>query len=194
MNKSNADYGPLKGLIGTWKGDKGKDISPEPDGTEENPYYETITFDAGGDVTNAETQTLMVVPYRQVVQRKSDDEVFHHQVGYWLWEPATKGIIQSVNIPRAVSCLAGGTFEGDTNVAAITLEVASRLGDPDWGIIQSPFMRDKASTEAFENKMSIAADELRYFQATHLNIYGRIVRHKAIILSCEDSKIERLFS
>ena len=31
------DYGPLAGLIGTWKGDKGADIAPEPDGTEESP-------------------------------------------------------------------------------------------------------------------------------------------------------------
>ena len=29
------DYGPLAGLIGTWKGDKGMDVSPEPEGTEE---------------------------------------------------------------------------------------------------------------------------------------------------------------
>ena len=68
------DYGPLAGLVGTWKGDKGMDISPEPDGTEENPYYETIEFDAAGDVTNAESQTLAIVRYHQVVKRKSNDE------------------------------------------------------------------------------------------------------------------------
>ena len=39
------DYGPLAGLIGTWKGDKGLDVSPEPDGKEENPFYETIVFE-----------------------------------------------------------------------------------------------------------------------------------------------------
>ena len=52
------DYGPLAALVGTWEGDKGTDIAPEPDGTEENPYYETITFYPAGDVENAETQTL----------------------------------------------------------------------------------------------------------------------------------------
>ena len=70
------DYGPLAGLIGVWQGDKGMDIAPEPDGTEENPYYETITFEAGGDLKNAEDQVLAGVRYHQVVKRKSDDGIF----------------------------------------------------------------------------------------------------------------------
>ena len=31
-HEETADYGPLKHLFGTWKGDKGIDVSPEPDG------------------------------------------------------------------------------------------------------------------------------------------------------------------
>ena len=58
---AEVDYGPLAGLIGNWRGDKGMDISPEPDGTEENPYYETLVFEAAGDVGNAGEQTLAVV-------------------------------------------------------------------------------------------------------------------------------------
>ena len=177
MSETDVDYGPLAGLIGTWKGDRGTDISPEPDGTEENPYYETITFEAGGNVENAESQRLSIVPYLQVVQRKSNDEVFHHQVGYWLWDPASKTVMQSISIPRAVCCLAGGSFSGDVNAAEVVLEVAAQLGDPDWGIIQSPFMRDNASTDAFEHTIAIAGDELRYAETTHLNIYGRKFEH-----------------
>ncbi|MBL1352143.1 MAG: hypothetical protein COA61_002220, partial [Zetaproteobacteria bacterium] len=47
---SEINYGPLQQLIGTWKGDKGTDIAPEPDGEENNPYFETIIFEAIGDV------------------------------------------------------------------------------------------------------------------------------------------------
>ncbi len=177
MSNGTIDYGPLAGLIGTWAGDEGMDVSPEPDGTERNPYYETITFEAGGDVTNAESQTLAVVPYVQTVRRRSDDQVFHHQVGYWLWDPAAKTIMQSVSIPRAVCCLAGGSFSGDETAAEIILEVASRLGDPDWGIIQSPFMRDKASTVAFEHKITLTGDQLRYAETTYLDIYGSRFDH-----------------
>ncbi len=38
------DYGPLKELIGTWHGDRGMDIAPEPDGAEENPYFYFVTL------------------------------------------------------------------------------------------------------------------------------------------------------
>ncbi len=30
------NYGPLRGLIGNWKGDNGIDIAPEPEGAETN--------------------------------------------------------------------------------------------------------------------------------------------------------------
>jgi hypothetical protein len=177
MSDSDVSYGPLAGLIGEWQGDGGTDVAPEPDGVEESPYYETITFEAGGDVDNAESQTLSIVPYRQVVRRKSNDEVFHHQLGYWLWDPAAGTVVQSLTIPRAVCCLAGGVFEGDVNAAEIVLEVASKLGDEDWGIIQSPFMRDNATTLAFEHRLVLVGDELRYAETTYLEIYGRKFEH-----------------
>ena len=103
------DYGPLAGLVGTWQGDKGVDRAPEPDGEERNPYYETIVFEAAGDVTNAEQQTLSVVRYHQVVRRKSNDEVFHDQVGYWVWDQADNTIAETFVIPRAVAVVANGT-------------------------------------------------------------------------------------
>ncbi len=133
------DYGPLEPLIGNWKGDKGMDISPEPDGIEENPYYETISFEAVGDVENAEPQVLAILRYQQIVRRKSNDEVFHDQTGYWTWDAREGVVMQSIVIPRAVCILAGGRYTGTGSSSK--LSVAAKLDDPDWGIIQSPFMR-----------------------------------------------------
>ena len=59
------NYGPLACLVGTWKGDKGLDVAPEPDGKEENPYFETILFEAIGDVKNAGEQVLAALRYHQ---------------------------------------------------------------------------------------------------------------------------------
>ena len=53
------DYGPLAELIWTLIEDNGHDVTHESDGTENNPYYETIT--AIGDITNAESQVLTVL-------------------------------------------------------------------------------------------------------------------------------------
>jgi hypothetical protein len=164
------DYGPLACLIGVWKGDSGMDVAPEPDDTENNPYYETITFEPAGDVTNAEEQTLSVVRYHQEVSRKSNDKVFHDQVGYWLWNQASGAVVQTLTIPRAVTLLAGGsvTVDGGDTV----FEVRAKDGDSEWGIVQSPFMQEKARTLEFRHQLTVSADRLHYRETTVLNIYG----------------------
>ena len=170
------DYGPLEGLVGTWTGDKGLDLAPEPDGKEETPYYETINFIAAGDVTNAEIQTLVIVRYHQVVSKKKNDEVFHDEVGYWTWDRATNAIAHSLTIPRAVCVLAGGVYEASQG-DSVVLEVAAREGDSDWGIVQSPFMRDNAKTTAFTHRIEIRGDTLVYSETTTLDIYGSTFAH-----------------
>ena len=175
---NNIDYGPLTNLIGTWKGDKGTDIAPDPDGRETNPYYETITFEAIGDVTNAESQTLVGLHYRQVVRRKSDDKVFHDQTGYWMWDASNGTLTQSLTIPRAVCLLAGGKHDGSSNDdGSVTLEVAASLDDAQWGIVQSPFMQDKARTTAFSHRITVGNGKLVYAETTMVDIYGGVFEH-----------------
>lgn len=170
------DYGPLAPLIGFWRGDKGVDRAPEPDGEERSPYYETILFEAAGDVDNAEQQTLAIVRYHQLVYRKSNDKVFHNETGYWLWDKDSGVVMQSFTIPRGVALLAGGRASVNAQGATV-LEVKATLGDPDWGIVQSPFMRDNASTKAFTHKITVSEDALMYFESTLLGIYNREYDH-----------------
>jgi hypothetical protein len=170
------DYGPLTELIGTWKGDKGVDLAPEPDGNEVNPFYETITFTPVGDVDNADSQVLHILHYRQIVQRHSNDEVFHDETGYWLWEPATGNIVQSLTIPRAVSLLAGGKASKNDD-GTTTIEVSAAADNPDWNIIQSPFMRDNARTISFSHTIVVGNGKMKYSELTVLDIYGRTVNH-----------------
>ena len=172
------DYGPLAGLVGTWTGDKGMDISPEPDSTEENPYFETIVFEAAGEVKNAEEQVLAIVRYHQVVQRKSNGEVFHDEVGYWTWDATAKTLVHSLTIPRRVCVLAGGEHSGEADAdGSVRLTVRATLGDDNWGVLQSPFMRDKARTVSFNHEITVRADRLSYSETTGLEIYGRSFEH-----------------
>jgi len=165
------DYGPLACLLGSWKGDKGMDVAPEPDGDENNPYFEALGFVAAGTVTNAGEQTLAVVRYHQVVSRISDGEQFHDQVGYWLWDKATGVIVQTLTIPRAVTLLAGG--KASVEDGSTVIEVSARLGDENWGIVQSPFMGKKARTTSFQHRLVVADDSLSYSETTLLDIYGK---------------------
>ncbi|WP_031434079.1 heme-binding beta-barrel domain-containing protein [Methylomarinum vadi] len=175
---ASIDYGPLTELIGVWQGDKGLDVSPEPEGGERNPYYETITFAPIGDVTNAESQLLAALHYRQIVQRKSNDEIFHDETGYWMWDKKAGIVMQSLTIPRGVSVLAGGTHDGEKDEnGTIMLEVAAGLDDEDWQIIQSPFMRDHARTTAFRHRITVGSGLLSYEETTMVEIYDKVFEH-----------------
>ena len=68
------DYGPLVGLIGTWKSapNGGVDVAPGQAGSKVgkgkvavSPYYETITYTPAGGAVNASDQNLAALYYRQ---------------------------------------------------------------------------------------------------------------------------------
>ncbi len=172
------DYGPLTALIGVWQGSDGIDIAPEPDGVESNPYLETITFSAAGDVANAERQNLAFIHYRQVVQRKSNGKVFHDQTGYWMWHGETATVMHSFVIPRGVCVLAGGYYNGEKDVAGrAILRVSAGIDDDRWKIIQSPFMQENASTTEFKQQIIVGNGTLEYSQTTMVDIYGKMFEH-----------------
>lgn len=168
-------FGPLAALIGEWTGDKGIDVAPEPDGEERSPYYETITIEPVGDATNAEEQTLSVLSYKQVVHRKSNGEVFHHQIGYWYFEKKTGEILYSLVIPRAVCVLARGKAAASPGRIHFTL--SADAGHDHYGILESEFMAAKASTRSFAMDLSVAGNTLSYKMHTAVHIYGRDFAH-----------------
>ena len=164
------DYGPLAALVGTWEGNKGVDVAPEPDGDERNPFYETIVFEACGDVDNAEEQKLAIVHYHQIVKRKSNDEVFHNQCGYWLWDASNGGIIETFTIPRGVGVVAEGTAASPGSPSdEVVLDVSADNG----GVTQAAFMSAKAKTTGFKHHITVSGDEMKYNQTTFLDIYGK---------------------
>ena len=171
------DYGPLAPLVGSWEGDRGMDIAPDPDGQEENPYFETILFEAIGTVTNGGEQVLAALRYHQVVSRKSDRKVFHNETGYWCWDAAAGVVMHSLTIPRGLCVLAGGKAELPVDGSHITLDVAATETDDEWRIIQSPFMREKARTTEFRHHLTVSGDELSYAETTIIEIYGKTFDH-----------------
>lgn len=173
------DYGPLEHLVGTWTGDKGMDVSPAPDGQTEDPYFETITIVDAGNLQNGKQQSLSMVRYLQVVSRKSDGGVFHDQTGYWMWDPETNVIMQSVAIPRGLTLVAGGHVAAEYSADAgipFTVEASDAAGS-EWLISQSPFLKAKARTTHYAATFTVTGDQLHYNQTTSLEIYGRSFDH-----------------
>jgi len=176
MASFTVNYGPLAGLIGIWSGDKGIDIAPDPkEDREENPYYETITFTGAGYANNAEQQLLAAVRYHIEVRRKADDEVFHDQTGYWMWDKKEDIVMQSLSIPRGVTLLAGGVAMEIDN--GYEIRVACDENDAAWSIVQSPFMHENAKTTSFTQTMILQEDTLHYAETTMLEIYNKTFEH-----------------
>lgn len=95
---------------------------------------------------------------------------FHEQIGYWLWEPATKTVILSLAIPRAQVALAAGIAEPD----ATEFEVSAERGSVTFGICSGPFLDQAFTTNRFSMKITIHPDgRWSYDEIAELAIRGR---------------------
>ena len=61
------------------------------------------------------------------IVKPGEVETFHDQVGYWLWEPATQTVTQTIAIPRAQVVLASGPATPDAT--EFELIAHARLAD-----------------------------------------------------------------
>ena len=173
---NDIDYGPLAQLIGKWVGNKGLDIAPDADANpDESLFSDEMTFTVAGHAENAEEQELVAIKYHHVVRKLENGHIFHDQIGHWIYEKYTNIIMHSLSIPRAVCLLAGGEYHEDNGQSIF--HVAAEAGSETYGIIQSPFMLDKAKTTTFEMMLSVKDNELNYHETTSLHIYGKDFEH-----------------
>lgn len=173
---NGVDYGPLAQLIGRWIGTNGVDNAPDAEANPDvSPFSDEITFSVAGPSDNAEEQDLVSVRYHHVVRKLENGRIFHDQIGHWIFEKSTNTIMHSLTIPRGVCLLAGGEYKEENG--ASLFNVGAKSGSDDYGIVQSPFMLEKAKTKAFKMNMTVKGDELNYHEITSLHIYGKDFEH-----------------
>jgi hypothetical protein len=175
---NEAKQNPLIGLIGKWEGDKGTDLAPKPEEDENNAYYETLVVEAiDMEISNAEEQELTAVRYHQTVHEKETDEMSHSETGFWIWDNNSDTIMCAFSIPRGISLLCGGTYS-NLGEGEFSFQVSAQTDDPNWGIVQSPFMKGKAKTLAFKRELKLTGNILSYEQETTVEIYGKTFAHR----------------
>ena len=160
------NLGPLAPLAGTWEGD-GVDRHPVATGAETEPYRERIVFEVIDPQTNG-PQLLYGLRYHAHINNV-ELLTFHDQVGYWLWEPATGTILQTVAIPRGQVAMAQGTAERD----ARTFTVKATLGSPTAGIVSGRFLDENFRTLEYTLTITVNAGSFTYEQDTVLQVAGR---------------------
>ncbi|MFK5914879.1 MAG: heme-binding beta-barrel domain-containing protein [Woeseiaceae bacterium] len=173
---NEVDYGPLAQLIGKWVGNKGLDNAPDANANpDKSAFTDEIVFTISGPAENAEEQNLVSIKYHHVVRKLENGRIFHDQIGHWIYEKSTNIIMHSLSIPRAVCLLAGGEYQ-ESNGKSI-FNVKAEAGSQTYGIVQSPFMLEKAKTKAFKMSLSVTGNELNYHEVTSLHIYGKDFEH-----------------
>jgi hypothetical protein len=161
----NREWGPLAGLIGEWEGDDGMDFSfHNVDGdTGETPFRETVSMKPFGPVDNG-TQHLYGLDYRMAAWRTNivEENPFHTEVGYWLWDAATGEIMRCFMVPRGSTLIAGGT--GAPTDTTFTLEAT--VGDEVYGILQGKYLAEMARTKTYSLTVTIDGDTWSYDECT----------------------------
>ena len=102
-----SNLGPLAALVGIWEGDQGLDISPILNGQTDSKFRERITFEPVGPVVNG-PQVLYGLRYATMAWPLHQENPFHEEVGYWLWDSKEQLVMRSFIVPRGVVVNAGG--------------------------------------------------------------------------------------
>jgi len=164
-----ANLGPLKRLAGVWESSDGKDINPKADGPEHRDYIERITFDPIDAQANG-PQLFYGLRYHIHINTPEEDITFHDQVGYWLWEPATGLVLQTLAIPRGQVLLASGEATADANRVVVTAE----RGKTDYGICSTAFLEYAFVTDRYRIEIEYHADgSWSYAIETVLSVRGQ---------------------
>jgi hypothetical protein len=139
-----ANLGPLRRLAGVWEGRKGVDLNPKSEGPERREYVERIDMQPIDPQANG-PQLFYGLRYHVHIVAPPEVITFHDQVGYWLYEPTTGLILQTIAIPRGQVVLAGGHAVPD----AKTLVVAASRGSTEFGIASTAFLEHAFRTDAY---------------------------------------------
>lgn len=163
-----ANLGPLRRLAGIWEGRKGVDVNPKAQGPEQREYYERIELQPIDPQTNG-PQLFYGLRYHTHINTPEEETTFHDQIGYWLWEPATGLILQTLTIPRGQVAIAAGHAAAD----ATTLMLTAERGRTDYGICSTTFLELAFRTDAYRIEVIFNADgSWRYVSDTTLVVKG----------------------
>ncbi|MFT4099215.1 MAG: heme-binding beta-barrel domain-containing protein [Rhodoblastus sp.] len=168
-----AHLGPLRRLAGVWQANKGVDINPKAAGPERRVFIEHVRMDPIDAQTNG-PQLFYGLRYHIHINTPEEKITFHDQVGYWLWEPATGLVMQSLTIPRGQIVLAAGHAKPDD----MKISVSATRGDPRYGICSTEFLDEAFRTTNYRCDITFNADDSwSYAIETDLIVHGKPFNH-----------------
>jgi hypothetical protein len=158
------NLGPLAPLAGVWEGDKGVDVSRIRSKETETKYREKIVFEPLGPVNNG-PQKLYGLRYSMTAWRLGEDDAFHEELGYWLWDKDQKQVLRCFMVPRGVLINAGGDAEADSK----SFHLSADVGSETYGIMSNKFLDETYKTKKYVLDVTIHDDgKFSYKEDTQL--------------------------
>lgn len=149
------EWGPLSALIGEWEGEGGLDraFSHAKGKVLDTPYREKVTMKPFGPVDNG-SQHLYGLDYKTAMWRDSEENPFHTEVGYWLWDARDQQVMRGFVVPRGITVLAGGPATADAN----TFTMSASVGAANYSIGENLYLSNNASTRYYSVTITLNAD------------------------------------
>jgi len=164
-----SNLGPLRRLAGTWLGEHGVDLNPKAEGPERRTFIEHIDLQPIDPQANG-PQLFYGLRYHIHINTREEDITFHDQVGYWLWEPATGLVLQTLAIPRGQVAIASCHAKPDDKTLVLTAE----RGQTEYGICSTAFLEHAFRTDAYRIEVTFHDDgSWSYVTDTTLIVRGR---------------------
>jgi len=171
-----ANLGPLRRLAGLWEGKRGVDLNPKAEGPERREFTERVELQPIDPQANG-PQLFYGLRYHIHILATDEDATFHDQVGYWLYEPATGLVMQTLAIPRGQIAMAAGYAAPD----ATRLELVARRGETDYGICSTTFLEKAFRTDSYRIEITFNPDgSWSYVQDTMLVVHGKPFQHRDV--------------
>ena len=161
------EWGPLGPLAGEWTGEGGLDTAFSHSRNEVlgTPYTEKLTLKPFGPVVNG-SQTLYGLDYKTAMWRGDEENPFHTEVGYWLWDAAAGEIVRGFVVPRGIVVLAGGNASADAKSFTLTAEA----GHPRFAIGENSYLSSHASTVGYSVTVTIGEGTWSYEEESTLKM------------------------
>lgn len=147
------NLGPLRAMAGVWEGVRGLDVKPKAEGPKKQAFVERFELQPIDPQTNG-PQLFYGLRYHTHITKPEQSKTYHDQVGYWLWEPATGTVIQTLAIPRGQIAMAVGHAAAD----ATQFELVAQRESTTYGICSNPFLEHAFRTVEYRIQVTIHPD------------------------------------
>ena len=158
------NLGPLAPQAGSWESDQGIDTSRIHGEETITKFREKIVFEPLGPVKNG-PQELYGLRYSTVCWRLEEENAFHEELGYWLWDKDQAQDMRCFLVPRAELVNAGGYVAADSR----SFHLEAEMGSETYGILSNRYLHDSYKTKRYVLDVTIHDDgTFSYLEDTQL--------------------------